>query len=67
MTETLQDLNRRIESARELHTVTRTMRGLAAVNLRGYELAAESTRAVDALMIMMTGASTRMARAKVMA
>ncbi len=50
MTETLQDMNRRIESARELHTVTRTMRGLAAVNLRGYELAAEATDAYEAII-----------------
>lgn len=42
MTETLQHLDRRIESAEELHTVTRTMRGLAAVNLRHYEIAAEA-------------------------
>ena len=45
MTETLQDLGRRIESANELHSVTRTMRGLAAVNLRHYEVAAEATDA----------------------
>lgn len=50
MTETLQNLDRRIESARELHTVTRTMRGLAAVNLRGYELAAEATNRYEAIV-----------------
>lgn len=50
MTETLQDLARRIESARELHTVTRTMRGLAAVNLRSYELAAEATNRYEAII-----------------
>jgi len=40
MTESLQDLERRIESATELHTITRTMRSLAAVNVRHHELAA---------------------------
>lgn len=40
MTESLQELERRIESATELHSITRTMRGLAAVNVRHHELAA---------------------------
>lgn len=40
MTETLQTLDRRIEAAEELHSVTRTMRGLAAVNVRHHEITA---------------------------
>ena len=40
MSEQLHELERRIESAEELHSITRTMRGLAAVNLRRYERSA---------------------------
>lgn len=50
MTETLQILERRIESAEELHSVTRTMRGLAAVNLRHYEIAAAALDEYEAII-----------------
>ncbi len=50
MTETLQQPDRRIESAEELHSVTRTMRGLAAVNLRHDELAAEAAADFEAVV-----------------
>ena len=43
MSESLQELERRIESASELHSITRTMRGLAAVNLRHHERAAAAS------------------------
>lgn len=42
MTETLESLDRRIAAATELETVTRTMKGLAAVNVRHFERAAEA-------------------------
>lgn len=47
MTDSLQDLERRIEAAAELHAITRTMRGMAAVNLRHHERAAEAIAAYD--------------------
>ena len=50
MTETLQELDRRIESANELHSVTRTMRGLAAVNLRRFEQAAHAVDDYEAIV-----------------
>lgn len=50
MTETLQTLDHRIESATELHSVTRTMRGLAAVNLRHYEIAAAALDEYEAIV-----------------
>ena len=50
MTETLQQLDRRIESATELHSITRTMRGIAAVNLRHYELAARAVNHYEAIV-----------------
>jgi F-type H+-transporting ATPase subunit gamma len=50
VTETLQILERRIESAEELHSVTRTMRGLAAVNLRHYEIAAAALDEYEAII-----------------
>ncbi len=50
MTETLQQLDRRIESATELHSITRTMRGIAAVNLRHYELAALAVNDYEAIV-----------------
>lgn len=50
MTDTLQDLVRRIDSATELHSITRTMRGLAAVNLRHHEMAAEATDVYEAIV-----------------
>lgn len=50
MTDTLQDLVRRIESATELHSITRTMRGLAAVNLRHHEIANSATDAYEAII-----------------
>ena len=40
--QTLQDLKRSIESAQDLHGVVRTMKTLAAVNIRQYERAVES-------------------------
>lgn len=50
MTDSLQDLVRRIESATELHTITRTMRGLAAVNLRQHEIAANAADDYEAVI-----------------
>ena len=50
MTETLQSLERRISSADELYSITRTMRGLAAVNLRHYELAAQALTTYEAIV-----------------
>ena len=50
MTDTLQDLDRRIESARELRSITRTMRGLAAVSVARYEQAATSARSYEAVI-----------------
>jgi F-type H+-transporting ATPase subunit gamma len=40
--ETLQELERRIESTRDLHSVVKTMKALAAVRIRQYERAVES-------------------------
>lgn len=40
--ETLQALRGKLESAGELHTIVRTMKGLAAVNIRQYQQAVES-------------------------
>ncbi len=39
MTQTIEDLRGRIETAENLHSVVRTMKGLAAVNIRQYERA----------------------------
>ena len=50
MTESLQDLERRIESATELHSITRTMRGLAAVNLRHHEQAASASSMCEGII-----------------
>lgn len=50
MTESLQDLERRIESATELHSITRTMRGLAAVNLRHHERAAAASSMCEGII-----------------
>jgi F-type H+-transporting ATPase subunit gamma len=50
MTESLQDLERRIESATELHSITRTMRGLAAVNLRHHEHAAAASSMCEGII-----------------
>lgn len=50
MTESLQDLDRHLEAASELHTVTRTMRGLAAVNLRHYERAVQAIDKFEAVV-----------------
>jgi F-type H+-transporting ATPase subunit gamma len=50
VTESLQDLERRIESATELHSITRTMRGLAAVNLRHHERAAGATSVYEGII-----------------
>lgn len=50
MTESLQDLERRIESATELHSITRTMRGLAAVNLRHHEQAAGASSMCEGII-----------------
>lgn len=50
MTDSLQELVRRIESAVELHAITRTMRGLAAVNLRHHEIAATATNEYEAIV-----------------
>jgi F-type H+-transporting ATPase subunit gamma len=50
MSESLQDLDRRIESANELHSITRTMRGLAAVNLHHHERAASAVSAYEAIV-----------------
>ena len=49
--QSLANLKRRIDSTRELHSVVRTMKSLAAVNIRQYEKAVESlaeySRTVD--------------------
>jgi F-type H+-transporting ATPase subunit gamma len=50
MSESLQDLERRIESATELHSITRTMRGLAAVNLRHHERAAAASSMCEGII-----------------
>lgn len=50
MSDSLQDLQRRIESATELHSITRTMRSLAAVNLRHHDMAARSIAAYEAVI-----------------
>ena len=50
MTESLQDLERRIESATELHSITRTMRGLAAVNLSHHERAAGASSVYEGII-----------------
>jgi F-type H+-transporting ATPase subunit gamma len=50
VSESLQDLQRRIESATELHSITRTMRSLAAVNLRHHETAARAVSAYEAVI-----------------
>lgn len=50
MSATLQQLDRRIKSADELLGVTRSMRALAAVNLRHYELAAEAIGGYEAIV-----------------
>ena len=42
--ETLEKLKSRIESTRDMQSVVRTMKSLAAVNIREYEQAVESTR-----------------------
>jgi F-type H+-transporting ATPase subunit gamma len=42
--ETLQALRGKLDSAGQLHTIVRTMKGLAAVNIRQYQLAVESLR-----------------------
>jgi F-type H+-transporting ATPase subunit gamma len=50
VTESLQDLERRIESATELHSITRTMRGLAAVSLRHDEQAANASSMCEGII-----------------
>lgn len=50
MSGTLQQLNHRIKSADELLGVTRSMRALAAVNLRHYELATEAIGGYEAIV-----------------
>lgn len=40
--QSLQDMNRKLKSADDLHTVVRTMKSLAAVNIRQYEEATSS-------------------------
>ncbi len=52
MADTLQSLGKRLESTRDLHAVVKTMKAMAAVNIRQYEAAVESladyTRTVEA-------------------
>lgn len=50
MSESLNDLDRRIESADELRSITHTMRGLAAVNLRHHEQAARAVSSYEAIV-----------------
>jgi F-type H+-transporting ATPase subunit gamma len=50
MSDSLQDLQRRIESATELHSITRTMRSLAAVNLRHHDAASRAISAHEAIV-----------------
>lgn len=50
MTATMQQVGRRMAAAEELRSVTHTMRGLAAVNLRRFEIAAEALDAYEEIV-----------------